>query len=105
MMAAMTPKAKDLVMTYPRTPLPPPFRDGGLPAELWAQTWDAVHVQIAAEMAQAELQVQDFMASMPSMNPLSMFKGLFSRGPRGARMARMGEAMAAAGNTQRTWLA
>lgn len=110
MMAAMTPKASDLVMTYPRTPVPPPFQSGGLPEGLWEQTWDKVHAQVVAEMEQAEQQAQTFTSNMPSMNPLSMFISMF-KGLCGCAssmgsdpMSMMNDAMAAAANNQQTWL-
>lgn len=104
MMQAMTPQVKDLVMTYPRTPLPPPLQSGALPEDLWAQTWDAVHAQIVVEMTQAEQTVQNFTANMPSMNPLSMIFSMCCGRGGADHMAVMGDAMANAGNNQRAWL-
>merc|ERR1711939_585707 len=76
-LAAMMPKAKDLVMTYPRTPVPPPFQSLELPAEVWPTIWDLTRAQIVAEMEQSEQHMQAFTSDMPSMDPLSMFKDLF----------------------------
>jgi len=105
------PKAQDLVMTYPRTAVPPPFQRGALPTETWERTWDLVHAQVVAEMKQAEQQILAFTSSMPSMNPLSMFYHMFKSllcssklSRRGGAMAMIGDAQAAATLNQQTWL-